>query len=189
MNTNPNIEKALEFLPIILGHSIHHELYDIFSFSRDQFDERFTLDCYKIIFQEFLGYTVTDSFILTQTKKIFGENFLRYAKKIKKKITVSGSINIKYEREMQSIPGGIEFARELAGRFRPIINNKVENLESEEKVRLGIADNAIAEKVTRQLSEPTLRKSQIGDNSKMFNCVKLSPLLSKQIQSSSVIII
>lgn len=186
LNMKTKIDTALECLPLVLGHAIHHELYELFKFSRYFFDMRFILDCYKIIYLELLGLTVTDSFILASAKKLFGDYFMKYARKVKKNTEVVKTIvDEKYEKQMESIPGGIEFAKELAGKLRPV-TSKIELKINEEQIKLAVSDSIIADRVQRHLSEPILKKSIIEDNNKTFNCNKLSPLLSRQIQSSTV---
>ena len=191
INMSKNIESGLEYLPIMIGHAIHHEIFDLFKLSNYSFDMRFIIDCYKIIYQEIIGMTVTDSFILDLTKKVFGSYFLKYTQKVRKKIEpTTNLLNKKYEKQMEELPGGIEFAKELAVKLRPaVVKIEPNGSRDEEKVRLNIADNNIAERVKRQLSEPMLKKSSIEDNAKMFNCVKLSPILSRQINSSTVFLI
>jgi Protein of unknown function len=185
-NMTKKLGNGLEYLPLMLGHAIHHEFFNAFKLSNHIFDIRFVLDCYKIIYQQLLGLTVTDSFILKSTKQIFGEYFMKYTEKATKKTVEPANIfNKKFEKQMESVPGGIEFAKELASKLRPV-QSKIEIRAKEEKVKLATSDNVIEERVHRQLSEPLLKKSLIQDKTKSFNCVRLSPLLSTHIQSSTV---
>jgi hypothetical protein len=180
--------KAIDLLPVLFGHSIHHEYFELFSQSRHHFDQRFILDCYKIIYLELSGLTVTDSFIETSAKKVLGNYYLEYLKTQKKKPqNNSGLASKKLEKQMNGVEGGIEFAKELALRLRPLITRKPERKQAEEEeVKLEISDTIIADRVHRHLSEKVLKKSFITDSSKIFNCNKLSPLLSRQINSSTV---
>lgn len=188
-NMKYKLDSALEQLPLILSYSIHHELYDLFKHSRHTFDMRFILDCYKIIYQELLGITVSDSFILSSAKKLFGTFFLIYLKKSKKKPeTRINDFAKKTEKQMENAPGINDFAKELSLKLRPVVQ-KVENLATEEVLKLSVFDCVIADKVKRQLSEPLLKKSKVCDKSKVFNCVRLGPLISHQVNSSTVLLI
>lgn len=180
--------KNLDSLPLFLGHAIHHELYEVFNNSRYYFDMRFILDCYKIIYLELSGIIVTDSFIQNSTKRLFGNYFMRYLAVQKKKTeNPTTTLNKKFEKQMNGIPGGISFAKELAEKLRPVEVKRNENFQDEEdKHMLPIPDKIILDRVTRHLSEKTLKRSNISDSVKVFNCIRLSPLLSRQINSSSV---
>ena len=187
INLKKKLGSALEQLPLVMGYSVHHELYDLFKFSRHLLDVRFNLDCYKIIYQELLGITVSDSFIQTSAKKLFGDYFLKYTRKTKKETNITSNVHTKkMERQMEGIPGGVEFAKELYFKIRPVAN-KIENVILDDTSKVQISDSAIVEKVKRQFSQQLLRPSEILDRTKSFNCVKLGPLISHQTHSSSVL--
>lgn len=184
------VSKDLDPLPLFFGHAIHHEFYEVFKNSRYYFDIRFVIDCYKIIFLELSGIIVTDSFIQNSTRKLYGSYFMRYLTVQKKKPDNSAQVlNKKLEKQMNGVPGGVSFAKELADKLRPVNVKKNENIQDEDgddKVMLPMPDKIIADRVTRHLSEKTLKRSAISDSAKVFNCNKLSPLLSRQINNSKV---
>lgn len=181
-------DEALDALPIMIGHSIHYELWDIFKYSRHYFDLRFEIDCYKIIYLNLLGLTVSDIFIKTASQRLLGDYFLYYKRRVKPKhVDKKHFLSRAVEEKMEEFPGGKEFAREL---FQSSVNAKVaqnpQNIISE-SYRLDIGDQLLQDKVEFHMSEPPLRQSFLDTNSdKTFNCVKLSPMLCGYIDSSTV---
>lgn len=151
-------------------------------------DLRFILDCYKIIYAQLLGMVVTDTFVKVTTKKLLGDYFMNYSIRNKPhKLDKKGNLPKMIEEKMESFQGGKEFAKELFSRLQP---NKpvliVEEEVIEIKSKLDTSDVALIERVEMHLNEPPLRKSFLDENPiKKFNCVKLSPLVSEQIDSST----
>lgn len=186
---NQPSSKSLDLIYLLIGHAINHEYFETFTQSRHHFDQRFFLDCNKIIYLELSGLTVTDSFIESTSQKLMGSYYMSFLKTQKKRPENSSNLmNKKVEKQMVGVVGGLEFARELANRLRPVQARRLEKQQEEQKIKLEVADTLIADRVQRHLSEKVLKKSMISDSSKVFNCNKLSPLLSRQINSSTVMV-
>jgi Protein of unknown function len=181
-------DEALDILPIMIGHSIHYEMWDTFKYSRHYFDLRFIIDCYKIIYLNLLGIRVSDIFVKSTTHRILGDYFLYYSRRVKVKHTDKKHVLTKaVEDQMEEYPGGKEFAREL---FHNFTANKAADSSQKtmvEKPKLEPSDQILQDRVELHMAEPPLRKSFL-DNSvdKSFNCVKLSPMLCGYIDSSTV---
>lgn len=182
-------DEALDILPIIIGHSIHYELWDIFKHSKHLFDLRFCIDCYKIVYFNLFGMKVSDIFIKSATQRILGDYFMHYnsrkskPKHSEKKHVLSKAI----EEKMDKYPGGREFAKELFYNL-PNMKNVIKIEKNDIKVpTLEPSDQVLQDRVLKHMSEPPLKKSFLDkDTEKMFNCVKLSPMLSGYIDSSTV---
>ncbi|CAG9310210.1 unnamed protein product [Blepharisma stoltei] len=187
-NIQFKIDECMDVLPVIIGHAIHHELWDNFKYTRPLMDFRFILDCYKLIYSQLLGMVVTDTFVKVTTKKILGDYFMSYSVRNKPhKLDKKGNLPKMIEEQMESYQGGKEFAKELFSRLQPskpvfIIEEEV----PEVKAKLDISDIALVERVELHLSDPPLKKSILDESQmKKFNCVRLSPLVSEQIDSST----
>ena len=181
-------DEALDVLPIMIGHSIHYELWDIFKYSRHYFDLRFEIDCYKIIYLNLLGLRVSDIFIKSATQRILGDYFLYYKRKIKPKhVDKKHFLSKAVEERMEDFPGGKEFAREL---FQTAAHTKLpQNPQNAalEAYQLELGDQLLQDKVELHMSDPPLCRSFLDSNpDKKFNCVKLSPMLCGYIDSTTV---
>lgn len=182
-------DEALDILPIIIGHSIHYELWDIFKHSKHLFDLRFCIDCYKIVYFNLFGMKVSDIFVKSATQRILGDYFMHYnSKKSKPKHTEKKHVLSKeVEEKMEKYPGGREFAKELfynLPHMKHVI--KIEKNDIRQPT-LEPTDQVLQDRVEKHMKEPPLRRSFMDiDDEKSFNCVKLSPMLSGYIDSSTV---
>jgi hypothetical protein len=182
-------DEALDVLPIVIGHSIHYELWDIFKHSQHMFDLRFCIDCYKIIYLNVLGMNVSDIFVKSATQRILGDYFMYYyARKSKpKQNDKKHGLSKAIEDKMEEFKGGKEFARRLFDNFSPSKTISSTNKGQVEQFSLEPQDQLLQERVEFHMSDPPLRKSFLDTSTeKKFNCVRLSPMLCGYIDSSTV---
>lgn len=182
-------EESLDIMPIIIGHSIHYELWDIFKHSQSMFDLRFCLDCYKLIYLNLLGIRVSDIFVRSATQRILGDHFMYYySRKTKTKHPDKKHVLSKaLEEKMEEFPGGKEFAKELFHNhpsYKAVAHVQKYDIET---IQLEPSDQVLQDKVDLHSREPPVRKSFLDSTvEKTFNCVKLSPMLCGYIDSSTV---
>ena len=179
-----------DFIPLVISYGIHHQMWDLFSASRDIFDIRFVMDCYQIVYLELLGSFVTDLFVKNFTEKGFGQNFLKYTQQIAKpNLSLLGPPS-HIEEKASKIEGGKELVNEIYTRFRsPAYNPGSQSHRSNTPdIKLIGGDLALQKVVDSYTSKSPSRASileKVQENK--FNCVSLSPLLSRHLQIPSVI--
>jgi hypothetical protein len=162
-------EESLDILPIIIGHSIHYELWDIFKHSQSMFDLRFCLDCYKLIYFNLLGIRVSDIFVRSATQRILGDHFMYY---------YSRKTKTKHPDKKHVLSKALEEKMEAVAHVQKY---------DIETIQLEPSDQALQDKVDLHSREPPVRKSFLDSSvEKTFNCVKLSPMLCGYIDSSTV---
>lgn len=74
----PPQEKTFALLQFFLGYLVHSLHYKILQKQRAYFDIRFILDCYHVVFYELTGVLVSDLFVYSNLKRIFGERLFMF---------------------------------------------------------------------------------------------------------------
>jgi hypothetical protein len=178
-----------DFLPLILSYGVHHQMWDIFAGSRKIFNIRFVYDCYQIVLLELLGTPVTDLFVKNYTEKAFGSNFLKY-NYTKEKIDPSKlGPPIHIQEKASKIEGGKELVYEIYTKLRQnsYRSGNISRRSTTPDIKLNGGDVALQKVVNSHITKSpngAAFAEKVQENK--FNCVSLSPLLSRHLQIPSV---
>lgn len=186
----------LQFIPLVFSHCICEDFYSRFSVSRAEIDESFVLSATHMVYETLLGVSTTDVFLRSQLTALYDTRALRFEEvneyiphRIKEEVEERRVPRDRLQR-MQAVPGGQQFAEDLYKRSARTKEKKPQVAKMPmHSDRRGMSPAEIKlERVVRHYSTPHIRREESARRSRVFNCVKLSPMLSNHLQNGVVLL-